>query len=448
MKTDIITGVIPTEEENIIFSSIEESFEFCFMTDSICFFPKKDKTVTINAKDDFIFGKTHDNYDIAIYSGNQDFKVMGATSLHTNAYIKSIRHVESTNLTEYDGIKFIGGTLNNVFVADALDIKYEDKKRVIKAKDDSIKYKFHTEEFNMDINICSSVFEQSGIKGKTISNTNVVLTIKFDKPQKLATLFKHYNKIKDIMSFMTFRENVGFDKVYLMKSYGNPTCLLNCAEAFILEEKNLTSKKIFNNISFADLGKSFTNLLQIIYRDRDNSKTVSLGFIPLNDKDARIMTNEKIKAVCTALECEFSFIPDVVGENRNETFNSLIKKVKATVKKFKKNNTLLSDGVYSLIFSNIKNWSFPMKEKNCALWHKYEQEMLILNKSTTTITNEMIKEAVQFRNDITHGRHRILNTKIAITAHYLSGLVYCCILERIGLDRGKIKELCKNKILS
>lgn len=448
MKKDIITGVISTEGEKVIFSSIEKSFEFCFMTDSICHFPERVKTMTINVKDDFIFGKTHDNYDIAIYSGNHVFKVMGATSLHTNAYIKSTRNLESTNLTEYDGIKFVGGTLNNVFIADALDIKHEDKKRVIKAKDDSIKYKLHTEKYNMDINICSSVFEQNGIKGKTISNTNVVLTIKFDKPQKLVTLFKHYNKIKDILSFMTFRENVGFDKVYLMKSYSKSTDLLNCAEVFILEEKKLTPKKNFYNISFSDLGESFTNLLQIIYKDRDNSKTVSLGFIPLNDKDAHIMTNEKIKAVCTALECEFSFIPEVAGENQNETFNSLIKEVKTTVKEFRKNNTLLSNDVYSLIFSNIKNWSFPMKEKNCALWHKYDQEMLILNKSTTTITDEMIKETVQFRNDITHGRHRVLNAKIAITAYYLSGLVYCCILERIGLDREKIKELCKNKILS
>lgn len=448
MKKNIITGVISAENKNVIFSSIENSFEFCFMTDIIYSFSYKNKPVKININNDFIFGKTHDNYDIAIYYNDNILEVLGTTLLHTYAYIKSTRNIESTDLTEYEGIKFVGGTLNNVFIADALDVTYEGEKRVIKDKDDSIKYKFNTDEYNMDINICSSVFEQTGINGKTISNTNVVLTLKFDKPQKLATLFSHYNKIKDILSFMTFRENVGFDKVYLTKSYSDPNCLLNCAEVFILEEEKLTSKKYFYNISFDDLGESFTKLLQLIYTDTDKTKTVSLGFIPLNDNDVHIMTNEKIKAICTSLECEFSFIPDVVGKEQNTAINDLIKEVKTTVKKFKGNKSLLSDDVYSLIFSNIKHWSFPMVEKICALWHKYEPEMLILNKSEVSVTDEMIKETVKFRNDITHGKHRVLNKKIALTAHYLSGIVYCSILERIGLNREKITEMCKMKILS
>lgn len=35
MKNTFITGIIPGEEKDIIFSSLENSFEFCFMTDSI-----------------------------------------------------------------------------------------------------------------------------------------------------------------------------------------------------------------------------------------------------------------------------------------------------------------------------------------------------------------------------------------------------------------------------
>lgn len=35
MKNTFITGIIPGEEKDIIFSSSENSFEFCFMTDSI-----------------------------------------------------------------------------------------------------------------------------------------------------------------------------------------------------------------------------------------------------------------------------------------------------------------------------------------------------------------------------------------------------------------------------
>lgn len=188
--------------------------------------------------------------------------------------------------------------------------------------------------------------------------------------------------------------------------------------------------------------------MKIIYEDKDNSKSISLGFIPLNDADFYVMTNEKIKNICTALECEFSFIPEVVENDKNETIDSLMKTVDKVVKEFRNDHKELSNDVYSLIFSDIKRWSFPAKEKFCALWHKYEQKMLMLNNSTITVTDKMIEETVKFRNDITHGKHRVLNNKIALTAHYLSGLVYCCILERIGLDREKIIELCKEKILS
>lgn len=448
MKNTFITGIIPGEEKDIIFSSLENSFEFCFMTDSIYSTHKKNIAVNVDVNDGFIFGKTHDNHDIAIYLGDRTFEVLGTFPLNTSTYIKSLGIIESVDLTEYEGIKFVGGTLNNVFNANALDIKYEEGKTFIEYKDDTIQYRVITEDYDMTIDVSSSISEHRGIEGKTISNTDVALTMKFNKPQKLRTLFKHYNKIRDVLSFMTFRNNVDFDKIYLEKKDNDTNILMNFAEVYIRKENKLTKKKFFSNISFLDLGKSFENLLKIIYEGKDNSKSISLGFIPLNDEDFYVMTNEKVKNICTALECEFSFIPEVVENEKNETMDNLIKTAEKVVKEFRKGHKELSDDVYSLIFSDIKRWSFPAKEKFCTLCHKYEQEMLLLNNSTITVTDKMIEETVKFRNDITHGNHRVLNSRIALTAHYLSGLIYCCILERIGLDREKIIELCKEKILS
>ena len=94
--------------------------------------------------------------------------------------------------------------------------------------------------------------------------------------------------------------------------------------------------------------------------------------------------------------------------------DNLIKTAEKAVKEFRKGHKKLSDDVYSLIFSDIKRWSFPAKEKFCALWHKYEQEMIMLNNSTIIVTDDMIEETVKFRNDITHGNHRVLNSKITL----------------------------------
>ena len=41
MEKAIITGIIPGEGKDIIFSSLENSFKFCFMTDSIYSIHKK-----------------------------------------------------------------------------------------------------------------------------------------------------------------------------------------------------------------------------------------------------------------------------------------------------------------------------------------------------------------------------------------------------------------------
>ena len=75
--------------------------------------------------------KTHDNHDIAIYLGNSNFEMLSSFSLNTSTYVKSLRNIESVDLTEYEGIKFVGGTLNNVFSADVLDIKYEEGRTFI-----------------------------------------------------------------------------------------------------------------------------------------------------------------------------------------------------------------------------------------------------------------------------------------------------------------------------
>ena len=113
----------------------------------------------------------------------------------------------------------------------------------------------------MTIDVSSSISEHRGIEGKTISNTDVALTIKFNKTQKLRTLFKHYNKIRDVLSFMTFRNNVDFNKIYLEKKDNDTNILMNFAEVYIRKENKLTKKKFFSNISFLDLGKSFENHL-------------------------------------------------------------------------------------------------------------------------------------------------------------------------------------------
>lgn len=67
------------------------------------------------------------------------------------------------------------------------------------------------------------------------------------------------------------------------------------------------------------------------------------------------------------------------------------------------------------------------------------------NPSEAKISDKDIQEFVKYRNNITHGSHRMMNRKIATTAFMLQGLVYCCILSRIGIGKAEIYRLCKDK---
>lgn len=446
MSRGLITGIIQTENKPVIFSVKENEFEFTFMTDSIYSFSKRNIPTKVPSENEFIFGKTHGNHDIAIYTGNIELEVLGSRCLNTSAYIKSTSNLTETSLKGYEGISFHGGTLNTVFDMNAMDMEWEEGKIIVKCIDDSIRIVVETNKYNMEIDIYSVLREQMGISGNSISNSETVLMLKFDKEQPLNMLFEHYNRIKELLSFMTFRENVGFEKIFLLKNELDRPYLSSFAEVYIRNETEIENKDCIRNITFEDLGESQSSLIKLFYDAEDKKQSLSLGFIPSCERDRIHMNNTKIRAICSALECELSFIDDIKTEE-NKLLDELIRTVKKSIKDFRKEHDGLGNDTYNLISSNIKYWSLPLAEKLCALYHKYEEEIEILNISGIRITDEGIKEFVKYRNDITHGKHRIPNIQISITAYYMCGIIYCCILERIGIDRVLIKEWCKSKIL-
>lgn len=61
-----------------------------------------------------------------------------------------------------------------------------------------------------------------------------------------------------------------------------------------------------------------------------------------------------------------------------------------------------------------------------------------------SIDYDDINNFVKYRNSITHGRYKVLDEKIAFTAVILEGLVYCCILTRIGMEERQIISMIRN----
>ena len=100
----------------------------------------------------------------------------------------------------------------------------------------------------------------------------------------------------------------------------------------------------------------------------------------------------------------------------------------------------LKQKTYSLIESSMSHWSMAAADQIKELFQRYSEEMILVGeKDLLDISDVDIDGFVKYRNDITHGSYRVMDRKIAVTAHFLAYLVYCCILTRIGVSREDIK---------
>lgn len=446
MDGNLMTGVIQTGENPVVFSAKKDSYNFSFITDSVYTFDGSNQSVVLNTNDGFICGRTHGGHNIAIYTGGSTFEIFGSQNIIAAAYIESNTNLVDTPISSFRAIQFCGGSLNRVFHANAIKSDYGNGKINISVNDDSREYIISIEGIDVKLVVRSSISEHYGVHGSAIVNETVELTLEFPTPQPLIKLFDHYNRMIDLLSFMTFRENVSFDSICLMDNHPEYQVLSKTANVYIRQDTERTEKDFFTSITFEDLGEALPALVQLFYNIKDKAPSISLGFLRKNDND-HTMTNVKIRAICSALECELNYIPDLKAEE-NKELEELKDTVRETVTSFRKDHSTLSNDTYNAVLSSIGNWSFPLAEKLCALYKKYLREMLLLNQTRKPITEASIRAFVKYRNDITHGRHRTLDIEVATTAFYLGGLVYCCVLDRVGLERRKIYDLCSLKILS
>lgn len=409
----------------------------------------KTDSSSVQLEGPFVYGNTFNYKQIAIYKGEQSISFTNLKRLNTAAYIVATENALGTKWDTFDYIEFIGGTLRSLFFCSGLQEERQNEKLIYSFRDDSKQYEFQVNSTACSLEISSITTQQLGIAGKQLSNSNIRLRLKFDTHQPLEQVFTYIQKLKNMISFMTFRKNVGFDKIYL----GHNQPGLSKMQVFLKEDTAYTEKQIMRNITFLDLGESVGRLASVIFNSEDKKPSYEINFLPESDKDIGWMNDDKIRLICSSLECELAFVQNL-NSNKNEELQGLIKLVKKIIKSHRKSPHKLADKTYDLIFSSIQHWSMSASDRFCELYHYYEDEMCALaentsNPSEARISDKDIQEFVKYRNNITHGSHRMMNTKIATTAFMLQGLVYCCILSRIGIGKAEIYRLCKDiKILS
>ena len=433
-----ITGIVDANNKTYVFYLNDYSVKFL---DTVI---ASHSTSTIKPVDGFMQALSHNNHKLLVYTGQHDFSIVNTMNLSISSYIVSTSNVLDYDLSFYDGIVFVGGTLAKLKHPHGMKIEYDEEhgKEYLQHSDDKQEFTFTAGDLICNVTIASSTNEHHSHESNSVSNDTVYLKMSFDKPQQTSSVYRHYNKLCEVLSFLTNRKNVGIEEIFLLQKdvpIEGKKFTQRIARVFIHQDQDQTKKQQYYTLEFECLGNSAGKLFEIFYNTQDRKRSYSLGFYPKSDKYNTTITNEIVRLVCSALECEVSFIKTIKDEEKDK-IKELKKEIQPIIDKHKAGPTRLKEKTYSLIESSMSHWSSAAADQFKALYHMYEEEMAIANKFHLAIGDDEIDAFVKYRNDITHGSYRVLDSTIAYTTYLMECLVYCSVLTRIGINRETIKQ--------
>lgn len=472
MEEILITGTIEQGDTKVAF--IGEDFKFTFIT---C-----DEKVTLEVdKCGYVWGKTHDNKAIAIFV-QRSFRVYHTKVVHTWNYIVSKGNLSFNSMKRFRGIRFENGAIRTVFPCNALrevfdvedKIRKEEKRTIlayeqfpdvkefrISSKDfDSIKKVEKGKYKGIDSTwIFASKIEQriSINEGHTLKNTTSTLDITFDDDKDYSTFYDFYGYVRTILSFMTFRKEVGFDKVFLLQEFPEDGMLNAYAECFVKKPEGAEeSRSHYEIIAIGTVSDDiFKNLfISTVLHDGKYGEgeyaALPITILPAKRQDIMIFAPEKIKDVCSCLEVELDAVK--INCEKSDELIKLVNSVKDTVKAHRDGDNALEESTYSQIFGNIKNWGDSLADRIVKAWNKYKTELdpFVKNSGIILDTEQMDKsilEMVKTRNAMTHRGFYDYDEEVAETAFLMYGLVFAMAIARIGLPREYITALMDRRFI-
>lgn len=434
-NTDNFTGFIIQDKEKVYFHAQDRIFYF--ISEGAGIFAglmKRD----LKSPDHFLHGYTADGYQLALYTGYEERKISVNYKLRPGIYIVSRANACRYDMTKFQAIEFIGGTLNNLYEQTRIETKYDDEqKNYIKTYPESkMEYEIKIKDYDCKLIIRNIPSETSP------SKMDLVIRYEFPSELLLAEIKLIYNVLIDICRLLTNRKNVGFDAVRLFQVDEETQKWLCFADAFIdYKYDQFTNKSYRNNILFDYLGDCISNLHTVVSADAEGKAAYLMDFYADSDSDYAVLTDDKVKNICSSIECELDFVKDL-KDDENENLKELIRQIKSVIKDHRKSEGKLEDKTYDMIGSSMSHWGMANSRKIYLLYEKNKIFMDILETRTSlSCTEEDVIAFVKYRNDITHGRYRTVDSVIATASYTLMALAYSCFLTRMGMQENELKKL-------
>lgn len=441
-ETKCTYGTIETNGDIIAFSL--NQFVFCFFKTS-----KLDEQSVISVdKNGYIWGKTYEGRRIGIYSEN-DIIINKVKILHTWNYILEKSGFRNSEMEKIRGIQFCNGSIKSIFKCQALDMNFDESengKIVFDYRNDSVVYNVDIEDIKTEWIFRSSVEQRMSLMdGNSLKNSEPLLEIHFDVPQKLDALKKYYEITTKMNQFLIFRNEVAYDRISLLQC-DSDNMYQAFADVYVDFNNDIKIRSIVDVISIFDVKNDvFSNLIKSLSNNKKKNKGVPLFIQPKNSKDSLEFGIDRIKNICSALEMELDM--SGVSIACNESLNKLVCEVKKLVKSYQETDLDISNKTYDTIFGNLSHWCQPLSERAWEAWKQHQDTIKpMLERYDISISESDIAFFVKARNNITHNGITSFDDQVATTSFSLLAIIYCCTLTRLGMDDETIKNIMRRRL--
>lgn len=462
MKDEISprSGILDCEQGSATF--YEENYNFRIMNNAIT--PaslSNENFAQLVQENNYFHGILHDGKLIAIYLGNSSLSsIKSIISFHTNLYAIQQTDIFIPNWNKINAISFRGGTVNQLFSWNHIPYEIVDNSIKPASPQPAVPFIIHFGDIDITVSIGEMISQIRNQTEVSISGKKGYIDMKFSKPISFEDIQFHIDKVKTILSFMSFRCNVDFDEILLEKESSGTLWTFATVYSELLSTP--TQKNSSSNICFNEFKSSPFVLFDLIYNESTNNPFSFINFIPEDDTHTNRMTNDMVKGIVTCLECEIARIKNqnptlITSDNKSHDYiqeelrlNSLIKELQKTAKEFQKQNGKFSQKTTDMIRGTLNHMTLADADKIGMFYSQYQNFLTLLFSSSSLDfipTVDDVNNLIVYRNKTTPGAQEVLDNRIIITARYLIGLIYCMVLHSIGFDDNDLQKLCMKHFL-
>lgn len=117
----------------------------------------------------------------------------------------------------------------------------------------------------------------------------------------------------------------------------------------------------------------------IVSADKEGNSTYLFDFCAGDDKNVYVLSNDKVKNICSSFECKLDFIKDLKDEEY-ESLKDLILQIKKVIKNHRKSISRLEDKTYDMIGSSMSYWGMANSRKIFLLYFRNQSYMDVFRK--------------------------------------------------------------------